>query len=67
MKVTERTRLGLAVRKQKRDLEKEGYEQKEVDWRLQRGLGCHNWVILDVKISTCGKYVFIKTGERPET
>lgn len=61
MKFNSRTRSVLAFRRQKRDLEAAGYRRHETDWEIIRG-GRYDEVIVDVKISTCGKYVYTKLG-----
>lgn len=62
MRVTDRTRRALAFRRQERTLTNEGYRRHETDWEIHRG-GRHDEVIVDVKISTCGKYVYTKLGK----
>lgn len=64
MKVTEFTRQALAFRRQKRDLEKQGYRQSEANqWEIHRG-GWDNREkkIVDAKISVCGKYVYTRVA-----
>lgn len=64
MIVTARTRYILAIRRERRDLERQGYRQHETDWEIHRG-GRYNEVIVDAKVSICGKYVYTKIGHKP--
>jgi hypothetical protein len=61
VKVTAFTRSALAVRRERRDLTKQGYTCHETEWEIIRG---HRWqeVILDVRISADRKHVWVKTG-----
>lgn len=61
MKVTEITREALESRRQARELKAKGYRMYETDWEIHRG-GRRKERIIDVKISTCGKYVYTKLG-----
>lgn len=61
MKVTEFTRRALAFRRERRDLEAQGYCMHETDWEIHRG-GKEDEVIVDAKISIDGKYVYTKLG-----
>jgi hypothetical protein len=61
MRVTEFTHQALAFRRQKKQLEAQGYRMHETDWEIQRG-GRQREVILDAVISTDGKYVYTKIG-----
>jgi len=63
MIVTSFTKETLAFRRQKRDLTKQGYKMHETDWEINRGYaGMLGYVITDVQISVCGKYVYTKIG-----
>jgi hypothetical protein len=62
MIVNEFTRRCLAVRREHRDLAKQGYRLHETDWEIVRG-GRHDEVIVDARISVCGKYVYTKLGK----
>lgn len=59
MKVTETTKRALAVRRERRDMEKAGYRICEPFWELNRGAR-YLERITDVKISVCGKFVWAK-------
>jgi hypothetical protein len=61
MKVTERTKSALAMRREKRDLERQGFRRHETDWEIHRGMRQRE-VIVEARISTCGKYVYTKLG-----
>jgi hypothetical protein len=63
MKVTQLTRRALAIRKEARDLKKQGFRKHETDWEIHRGHEIGK-VIVDVKISVCGMYVYTKIGDR---
>jgi hypothetical protein len=65
MKVTRFTREALAWRRQQRQLEASGYRLHETDWEILRG-GRQSEVIVDVQISTCGKYVYTLLGKRAD-
>jgi hypothetical protein len=66
MRVTEFTRSALAVRRDFRDREREGWEYVgELGgklWELHRG-GRIRQRIVDVRIAACGKALWIKTKE----
>lgn len=64
MKVTNRTKSALAVRRERRALENEGFRRHETDWEIHRGMR-HDEVIVDARISVCGRYVYTKLGKRP--
>lgn len=64
MIVTSLTRRILAIRRQERELTKLGYRRHETDWEIHRG-GRMGDVILDVRISACGLYVYTKLGKKP--
>lgn len=64
MLVTDITKSALAVRREKRDLERKGFRRHETDWEIHRGMR-YDEVIVEAKISVCGKYVFTKIGKRP--
>ena len=51
-------------RKQQRKLLSNGYRMHETDWEILRG-GRRDDIIVDVQISTCGKYVYTKLGKHP--
>ena len=49
MIVTARTRSALAIRREQRDLERQGYRKHETDWEIHRGAR-YNEVIVDAKV-----------------
>lgn len=51
----------LAFRRERKCLEAQGYRMHETDWEIHRGCR-YNEVILDAKVSVCGKYVYTKLG-----
>jgi hypothetical protein len=61
MKVTDFTRKALKIRREYRDLTAEGYRKAETDWEINRG-HLMDHVIVDAKISACGRYVYTKIG-----
>ncbi len=61
MKVTAVTRRGLDIRREERHLTKLGYRKHETDWEIHRGYRTGE-VILDVKISMDGRYVYTLVG-----
>lgn len=63
MKVTDLTRRALAVRREERALARLGYRKHETDWEIHRG-GRYREVIVDAKVSVCGKYVYTLLGNR---
>lgn len=63
MKVTDFTKRCLAFRREKRELTRQGYRQHETDWEIVRGFRIGD-VILDAKVSVCGKYVYTKIGKK---
>ncbi|MGB0662821.1 MAG: hypothetical protein ACPGMR_03425 [Pontibacterium sp.] len=63
MRVTDRTRKALKARKERRELEKQGYRKHETDWEIHRG-NKRDQKIIDAKVSICGKYVYTKLGEK---
>ena len=61
MKVTPRTKDALAVRREHRDLVRQGYRRHETDWEIHRGLGAlRDQKIVDAKVSVDGMYVYTK-------
>lgn len=66
MKVTAATRSALAFRREERALLRDGYRRHETDWEIHRGFRS-NEVILDARVSQCGRYVYTKLGKRPPT
>lgn len=64
MRVTETTKLALAVRRQDKKLKKLGYRRHETDWEIVSG-SRYNEVIVDAVISVDGKSVYTKIG-KPE-
>ncbi len=64
MKVTKLTKSALAVRRERRNLEREGFRRHETDWEIHRGMR-YDEVIVEARISACGKYVYTKLGKRP--
>lgn len=65
MLVTEFTRWALRVRREDKRMTAAGYRRHETDWEIIRGLGRHEEVILDARISVDGKYVWTKVGKGP--
>ena len=64
MKVTDGTRLELAMRRQRRDLLAAGYEKAaEPLWELDRGLFRTNERIVDVEIGADGKSLYVRTDK----
>ena len=63
MKVTDFTRRALAVRREQRDMVRQGWKKHETDWQIVRGgiSECRK-VIIGVRISVDGKHVWTKTG-----
>jgi hypothetical protein len=61
MKVTSWTKRVLALRRERRDLERQGYRMHETDWEILRGYRIGE-VIVDAKVSSCGRFVFTKLG-----
>ena len=61
MKVTDFTRRALAVRREARNLERQGYRKHETDWEILRGAR-YREVIVDARISVDGKHVWTKIG-----
>jgi hypothetical protein len=59
MKVTDQTRELLAFKRQERKLLAAGYRMHETDWEIHRGMR-YNERIVDVQISTDGKFVYTK-------
>ena len=59
------TKSCLAFRRQRKKLESQGYRMHETDWEILRG-GRWNEVIVDVQISSCGRYVYTKLGPKPD-
>ena len=63
MIVTDLTRRALAVRREQKALEAQGYRRHETDWEIHRGFR-YKEVIVDAKISIDGKYVYTKLGQK---
>jgi hypothetical protein len=63
VKVTEKTRIALRARREERVLRAAGYRKHETDWELHRGF-FRDHVIVDAKVSVCGKYVYTLIGKR---
>jgi hypothetical protein len=63
MKVTNFTRGVLRFRREERRLKSLGYRRHETDWEIVRGFRLSE-VIVDAKISVCGKYVYTLIGKR---
>lgn len=61
MKVTEVTKRVLAARREQRAMTQAGYRKHETDWEILRGSRFRE-VIVDARISVCGKYVYTKIG-----
>ena len=67
MRVTDRTRNILALRREHRRLTALGYRRHETDWEIHRGgAAIHDAVILDAKVSADGIHVYTLVGD-PET
>lgn len=64
MKVTDITRSALAVRRERRKLEREGFRRHETDWEIHRGMRIGE-VIVEACISVCGRYVYTRLGIPP--
>jgi hypothetical protein len=64
MIVTDRTRRRLAERREHRDLTSTGFRRHETDWEIHRGFA-QDKVIVEAKISVCGKYVYTRIGKKP--
>ena len=64
MRVTHRTRQALAVRRDKRDMSRDGWEYVGEGggklWELHRGVR-YRHRITEVRIAACGKALWIKT------
>jgi len=65
MKINKTTKRALAFRREAKRLKADGYRRHETDWEIFRG-GRQDEIIVDAKISVCGKYVYTKLGIRPE-
>lgn len=65
MKITAFTKRALAFRREARRLEALGYRRHETDWEIHRG-GRQGEVIVDAKVSVCGKYVYTKLGKKSQ-
>ena len=63
MKLTDASRRILTSRREYRDMNAMGYKKHETDWEIHRG-GMHDHVIVDAKISACGKYVWTLLGKK---
>lgn len=63
VKFTQRTRDALAYRKQQRELLASGWDHVSGPWEIDWG-GRWNEVIVDVKIATDGKSLYVKTAPR---
>ncbi len=61
MRVTTSTRRNLAIRREDRTLKRLGYRKHETDWEIHRRHRTGE-VILDVKISMDGRYVYTLVG-----
>lgn len=68
MKVTKFTKDALACRRESRIMQKNGYQQIEVDWKLHRG-GKWNEEItfFDAKVAADRKHVWIKVETAQST
>lgn len=68
MKLTPFAKSALAVRRERRDMPKEGWEPVgeggSALWELYRG-GRTDHIITDVRIAADGKSLWIKTAKRP--
>jgi hypothetical protein len=60
--VTELTREALKIRREMRDLTKQGYRRVEVDWRLHRGVLLREH-LTDVRIAADGRHVWYRISE----
>lgn len=54
-----------AIEREREELTAAGYRKHETDWEIHRGARCCE-VIVDAKISQCGKYVWTKLGPKSE-
>jgi hypothetical protein len=64
MRVTDRTKSILACRRQRRELIAAGWDHvSDPVWEIDRG-GRWDEVIIDVKIATDGKSLYVKTAKR---
>jgi len=63
MIVNDFTKNCLLVRREYRKLTAEGFRRHETDWELNRGAR-YDEVILEAKISVCGKFVYTKLGKK---
>jgi hypothetical protein len=64
VKITQRTRDVLAYRKQQRELLALGWDHvPDPVWEIDRG-GRWDEIIVDVKIATDGKSLYVKTAPR---
>lgn len=61
MRVTNFTRSALAIRREQRTLESQGYRRHETDWEILCG-DRYREVIIDARVSVCGKFVYTKLG-----
>jgi hypothetical protein len=68
MRITNFTREALAMRRDTRDMERDGWEYVGERggrlWELYRG-GRYRERIVDVRIAACGKALWVKTAEPP--
>ncbi len=63
MKFTSFTKRALAARREQRKMKSEGFRIWETDWEIHRGFRTDE-VIVEARISICGKYVYTKLGKR---
>lgn len=63
MKFTPLTKLALAKRREERKMAKDGFRKSETDWEIHRGFRIDE-VIVEARISICGKYMYTKLGKR---
>ena len=65
MKVTQFTREALAVRREYRDMPKDGWEFcREPLWKIIRGERYRERIV-EARPSVCGKHVWLKTDRAP--
>lgn len=61
MKMTDFSRRAIIWRRESREMAKNGYIMKEIDYRTVRA-GRSDTIIADVRISCDGKYIYYKLG-----
>lgn len=46
-------------------LQSQGFRRHQPDWEIDRG-GLQDHIIVDAKISCCGKYIYTKLGKKSD-